>query len=70
PQPDPPATVRSSGVVPMAVTIGESEAEKERRVAIYVLGAGLVMVFVVAGSGVAVRDWRSKRVGGARRAGR
>lgn len=70
PQPDPPTAARSGGVVPMAVTMGESEAEKDRRVAIYVLGTGLVMVLVVAGSGVAVRDWRSRRVGGARRAGR
>ncbi|MER6015668.1 type VII secretion-associated serine protease mycosin [Streptomyces bluensis] len=68
PQPDPPRAIRSSGVVPMAVTMGESEAEKDRRVAIYVLGTGLVLALVVAGSGVAVRDWRSKRVGRPRRA--
>ncbi|WP_229877330.1 type VII secretion-associated serine protease mycosin [Streptomyces bluensis] len=70
PQPDPPRAIRSSGVVPMAVTMGESEAEKDRRVAIYVLGTGLVLALVVAGSGVAVRDWRSKRVGRPRRTGR
>ncbi|MBA2809385.1 type VII secretion-associated serine protease mycosin [Streptomyces sp. KM273126] len=69
PQPDPPKALRSSGVVPMAVTMGESEAEKDRRVAIYVLGTGFVLALVVAGSGVAVRDWRSKRVGRPRRAG-
>ncbi|MFI1732700.1 type VII secretion-associated serine protease mycosin [Streptomyces acidicola] len=70
PQQDPPKALRSSGVVPMAVTMGESEAEKEQRIAIYVLGTGLVLALVVAGSGVAVRDWRSKRVGRPRRAGR
>ncbi|MFH0519052.1 type VII secretion-associated serine protease mycosin [Streptomyces sp. M41] len=68
PQPDPPvAAGGGSRVVPMAVTMGESEAERERRIATYVLGTGLALALVVAGSGVAVRDWRSKRVG---RAGR
>ncbi|WP_239015079.1 type VII secretion-associated serine protease mycosin [Streptomyces sp. CdTB01] len=61
PTPDPPVKAGPGGVVPMAVTMGESEAEKERRTAIYVLGTGLALVLVVAGSGVAVRDWRSRR---------
>lgn len=67
PTPDPAMKTGSGGVVPMAVTMGESEAERERRTAIYVLGAGLAAVLVVAGSGVAVRDWRSRRVGQAGR---
>ncbi|NUP19275.1 MAG: type VII secretion-associated serine protease mycosin [Streptomyces sp.] len=66
PQPDPPVEAGTGKVVPMAVTMGESEAERERRVAIYVLGTGLALALVVAGGGVAVRDWRSKRVGRAR----
>jgi membrane-anchored mycosin MYCP len=67
PKPDPVVEGGTGGVVPMAVTVGETEAERERRVAIYVLGTGLALALVVAGSGVAVRDWRSKRDG---RAGR
>ncbi len=67
PTPDPAVKAGSGGVVPMAVTMGESEAERERRTAIYVLGTGLAAVLVAAGSGVALRDWRSRRVG---RAGR
>ncbi|MCD9880988.1 type VII secretion-associated serine protease mycosin [Streptomyces guryensis] len=63
PTPDPAVKTGSGGVVPMAVTMGESKAERERRTAVYVLGTGLVLVLVVAGSGVAVRDWRSRRVG-------
>jgi membrane-anchored mycosin MYCP len=70
PKPDPPVVPGSGGVVPMAVTMGESEAERERRVAIYVLSTGLALALVVAGSGVAVRDWRSRRVGRVGRAGR
>ena len=63
PTPDPAVKSGSGGVVPMAVTMGESEAERERRTAIYVLGTGFALVLVAAGSGVAVRDWRSRRVG-------
>ncbi|POX45943.1 type VII secretion-associated serine protease mycosin [Streptomyces sp. Ru72] len=63
PTPDPPVKAGSGGVVPMAVTMGESEAERQRRIAVYVLGVGLLLVGVAAGSGVAVRDWRSKRNG-------
>ncbi|WP_373296393.1 MULTISPECIES: type VII secretion-associated serine protease mycosin [Streptomyces] len=70
PQPDAPSMTGSSGVVPMAVTMGESEAERERRVAIYVLGTGLALALVAAGSGVALRDWRSKRTGRPGQAGR
>ncbi|MGP2441851.1 type VII secretion-associated serine protease mycosin [Streptomyces sp. JW3] len=67
PTPDPPVEAGSDGVVPMAVTMGESETERERRTAIYVLGIGVTLALVVAGGGVAVRDWRSRRTGGAGR---
>lgn len=63
PEPDPPVAAGADGVIPMAVTMGETEAERERRAAIYVLGTGLALALVVAGSGVAVRDWRSRRGG-------
>ncbi|KPI00645.1 Type VII secretion system peptidase S8A, mycosin-1 [Actinobacteria bacterium OK074] len=63
PTPDPPAAAGTGRVVPMAVTMGESETEQERRVAIYVLGTGFALALVVAGSGVAVRDWRGRRDG-------
>lgn len=66
PQPDPPVTPGSGKVIPMAVTMGETEAEQESRIAMYVVGAGLLLVFLVAGSGVAVRDWQSKRAGQSR----
>ncbi len=69
PTPDPPVKTGSGGVVPMAVTIGESKEEKDQRTAIYVLGTALALVLVIAGSGVAVRDWRSKQVGRAGTAG-
>ncbi|MGW0149867.1 type VII secretion-associated serine protease mycosin [Streptomyces sp. NPDC003333] len=63
PEPDPPVKAGSGGVVPMAVTMGETEAERERRTANYVLGTGVALALVIAGSGVAVRDWRTRRTG-------
>ncbi|WP_155057786.1 type VII secretion-associated serine protease mycosin [Streptomyces blattellae] len=63
PSPDPVTTPGGDGVVPMAVTMGETEAERERRIAMYVLGIGAALALVVAGSGVAVRDWRARRGG-------
>ncbi|MFD5428713.1 type VII secretion-associated serine protease mycosin [Streptomyces sp. NPDC127084] len=69
PTPDPPVQAGSGGVVPIAVTMGESEAERERRVAVYVLGLGIALALLVAGSGVAVRDWRNKRTSRAGRSG-
>ncbi|WP_307622748.1 type VII secretion-associated serine protease mycosin [Streptomyces sp. V3I7] len=63
PKPDPPVSAGSAGVVPMAVTMGESEADRERRVAVYVLGVGLVLALVITGSGFVLRDWRIKRAG-------
>jgi membrane-anchored mycosin MYCP len=63
PTPDPVVKAGSGAVVPMAVTMGESKADKERRTAIYVVGTGLALALVVAGGGVAVRDWRSRRDG-------
>ncbi|MBT2529242.1 type VII secretion-associated serine protease mycosin [Streptomyces sp. ISL-99] len=66
PQPDPPVAQGAGEVIPMAVTMGETEAEQERRVAMYVVGAGLLLVLLVSGSGVAVRDWQSKRAGQSR----
>jgi membrane-anchored mycosin MYCP len=58
---DPKPDLVAGQVVPMAVTMGESQAERDQRTAMYVMGGSLVLVLVVAGSGVVVRDWRRKQ---------
>ncbi|MDI3420765.1 type VII secretion-associated serine protease mycosin [Streptomyces luteolus] len=64
PKPEAPQQAGASQVTPMKVTMGETPAERDRRISIYVLGAGLLLVFVAGGSGIAVRDWRRKKAGG------
>nr|WP_236060136.1 type VII secretion-associated serine protease mycosin [Actinacidiphila acididurans] len=55
---------RSSGhVIPAALTFGESRRAHDRRIATYVLGAGLLAVLVVAGGAVALRDLRRRTDG-------
>ncbi|MBT2395197.1 type VII secretion-associated serine protease mycosin [Streptomyces sp. ISL-100] len=66
PKEDPKVAPGSGAVIPMAVTMGETEAEQESRIAMYVVGAGMLLVLLVGGSGVAVRDWQSKRAGQSR----
>ncbi|MET9295862.1 type VII secretion-associated serine protease mycosin [Streptomyces sp. NPDC003077] len=43
-----------------SLTIGESPEERRTRIAIYILGGGALAVAAVAGSSVALRDWRRK----------
>jgi type VII secretion-associated serine protease mycosin len=58
--PDKGLTRSSSHVVPAAVTFGESRQAHDRRIATYVLGAGLLMVVVVSGGSIALRDVRRR----------
>ncbi|MDQ8707013.1 type VII secretion-associated serine protease mycosin [Streptomyces sp. LHD-70] len=60
PKPDAPKQAAGQ-VAAMKVTMGETPAERDRRISTYVLGAGLLLVFVAGGSGVAIRDWRRKQ---------
>jgi membrane-anchored mycosin MYCP len=66
PTPDQGLAKSGSRVVPAALTLGESRQAHDRRVATYVLGTGLMLVVVVAGGAVAVRDLRRRPGSGAR----
>jgi membrane-anchored mycosin MYCP len=48
-------------VVPGTFTVGETEQERDTRFGIYAVGLGGLIIGVVIGSGIAVRDWRRKQ---------
>ena len=66
PTPDKGLAKSGSQVVPAALTFGESRQAHDRRIATYVVGSGLLVVVVVAGGAVAMRDLRRKPGSGAR----
>jgi type VII secretion-associated serine protease mycosin len=49
-----------SSIVPGVLTIGETPEERNARYGIYVVGGGVLIIAVVVGSGIAMRDWRRK----------
>ncbi|MGD3107987.1 S8 family serine peptidase [Streptomyces sp. YGL11-2] len=50
----------ASNIQPVAVSLGETDQERTSRIAIYIMGGALLAVCAVAGSAVAIRDWRRK----------
>jgi type VII secretion-associated serine protease mycosin len=60
---DPESTqIQNAGnsIVPGVLTIGETAEERNARYGIYVVGGGILVIAVVVGSGIAMRDWRRK----------
>lgn len=60
---DPESTqIQNAGnsIVPGVLTIGETPEERNARYGIYVVGGGVLIIAVVVGSGIAMRDWRRK----------
>ncbi|WP_405722446.1 type VII secretion-associated serine protease mycosin [Streptomyces sp. NBC_01537] len=60
---DPQSTqIQNAGnsIVPGVLTIGETAEERNTRYGIYVVGGGVLIIAVVVGSGIAMRDWRRK----------
>ncbi|KUL37378.1 type VII secretion-associated serine protease mycosin [Streptomyces sp. NRRL F-4489] len=61
PTPDKPSGVADgSNILPAVATLGETTEERRARIAIYIVGGGLLAVAAVVGSSVALRDWRRK----------
>ncbi|MFI2186034.1 type VII secretion-associated serine protease mycosin [Streptomyces sioyaensis] len=49
-----------SNIQPAAATLGETAEDRRGRIAIYIVGGGLLAVAAVVGFSVAIRDWRRK----------
>ncbi|MFB7636666.1 S8 family serine peptidase [Streptomyces sp. NPDC056149] len=49
-----------STILPAVATLGETTEQRRARIAIYIVGGGLLAVAAVVGSSVALRDWRRK----------
>lgn len=61
PTPDKPSSAADgSNILPAVATLGETTEERRGRIAIYIVGGGLLAVGVVVGSSIALRDWRRK----------
>lgn len=62
-EPTPDTGVHSAGqrVVPAQLTVAETPQERTERIATYVLGVGVVVVLLVIGASVALRDWRRRQ---------
>ncbi|MEU9046428.1 type VII secretion-associated serine protease mycosin [Kitasatospora sp. NPDC048343] len=67
PTPDAPVQLASAPIVPRPVGLGETQADRDGRTATYVLGVGALLVALLIGGGVVLRDHRRKS---ADRAGR
>ncbi|WP_246103507.1 type VII secretion-associated serine protease mycosin [Streptomyces piniterrae] len=60
PQPDKDNSAADANIEPAVLDIGESPEDRRARIAIYIIGGGLLAVGAVVGSAIAIRDWRRK----------
>ncbi|MFH9353539.1 S8 family serine peptidase [Kitasatospora sp. NPDC017646] len=58
--PDAPVQLASAPIVPAPVGLGETQADRDGRTATYVVGAGALLVALLIGGGVVLRDHRRK----------
>ncbi|MFD8707207.1 type VII secretion-associated serine protease mycosin [Kitasatospora sp. NPDC059648] len=63
PAPDAPVQLASAPIVPAPVGLGETQADRDGRTATYVVGAGALLVALLIGGGVVLRDHRRKSAG-------
>lgn len=61
--PDEPVRLAAVPVVPRPAGLGETRADRDRRTATYVLGAGALLVALLIGGGVVLRDHRRRTAG-------
>ncbi|WP_191293162.1 type VII secretion-associated serine protease mycosin [Kitasatospora herbaricolor] len=58
--PDKPRALSAGGVVPMPVGLAETQADRDARTATYVIGIGALLVALLGGGAVVVRDHRRR----------
>ncbi|MER7755512.1 type VII secretion-associated serine protease mycosin [Kitasatospora sp. NPDC097643] len=59
---DPPVQLAAAPIVPRPVGLGETQADRDGRTATYVLGIGALLVALLIGGGVVLRDHRRRPV--------
>ncbi|WP_175609348.1 type VII secretion-associated serine protease mycosin [Streptacidiphilus griseoplanus] len=59
--PDPQTVLAAAPLVAQPLTLGETQADRNRRTATYVLGTALVVVLLISGGSVVLRDHRRRR---------
>ncbi|MEV7188701.1 type VII secretion-associated serine protease mycosin [Kitasatospora sp. NPDC093102] len=60
PAPDAPVQLAAAPIVPRPVGLGETQADRDGRTATYVLGIGALLVALLIGGGVVLRDHRRR----------
>ncbi|MEU9077537.1 type VII secretion-associated serine protease mycosin [Kitasatospora sp. NPDC004745] len=60
PAPDAPVQLAAAPIVPQPVGLGETQADRDGRTATYVLAAGALLVALLIGGGVVLRDHRRR----------
>ncbi|MFJ9447704.1 type VII secretion-associated serine protease mycosin [Kitasatospora sp. NPDC101235] len=60
PVPDAPVQLAAAPIVPRPVGLGETQADRDGRTATYVLGIGALLVALLIGGGVVLRDHRRR----------
>jgi type VII secretion-associated serine protease mycosin len=64
PTPDPAVKLDSAPILPQPLGLGETQADRNRRTATYVLGSGILAVALLYGGSVVMRDVRRRRADG------
>ncbi|MFD0279580.1 type VII secretion-associated serine protease mycosin [Kitasatospora sp. NPDC127111] len=57
---DPPLPLAAAAIVPQPVGLGETQADRDGRTATYVLGIGALLVALLIGGGIVLRDHRRR----------
>lgn len=59
--PDPPVQLVSAPILPQPLGLGETQADRDRRTATYVLGGAVLLVALLFGGFVVLRDYRRQQ---------